>query len=193
MLALLLFVIPIAAQNSRGVPYPEFKEYKKWGYHLGFMIYDATKNVNPTGPYTLDHEAQNGFSIGFTKLLRAEHKISYKIGVYYQSTPVYKTVFLAQPNDTFFQPPLESQFRVSRFNFHVPLLMQFKMQLDHNIYFNLETGLMLALIQPGSADSTKTSFVTSLDDKRPFLELRQKTLLIYGYFPILSSLLVSIL
>jgi hypothetical protein len=176
LLAVLLYSTFSPAQDLQEPAFPEFNEYKKWGYHLGFMTYEATKNVNPTGPYVLDHEAQNGFSVGFTKLLRAEYAFSYKIGIYYQSTPVYKTSLLFNSDDTFFQPPLRNHYRVSRFNFHVPLLIQFKKQLDTRIYFNIESGLMLALIQPGSADSTSTRFVTSLEDKREVFGIRAENI-----------------
>ncbi|AGC75939.1 hypothetical protein LX97_00618 [Nonlabens dokdonensis] len=174
--AVLLYSTFSTAQDLKEPAYPEFSEYKKWGYHLGFMTYDATKNVNPTGPYVLDHEAQNGFSVGFTKLLRAEYAISYKVGIYYQSTPVYKTSLLFDSDDTFFQPPLRNDYRVSRFNFHVPLLIQFKKQLDTRIYFNIESGLMFALIPPGSADSTSIRFVTSLEDKREVFGIRAENI-----------------
>lgn len=94
------------------------------------MTYDATKNLNPTGPYVLDHDAQNVCSVGFTKLLRAEYALSYKIGMYYQSTPVYKTTLLLKNEDVFLQPQRQRSIRVSRFNCHVPLLIPFKKQLD---------------------------------------------------------------
>jgi hypothetical protein len=58
----------------------------------------------------------------------------------------------------------------------VPLLIQFKKQLDTRIYFNIESGLMLALIQPGSADSTSTRFVTSLEDKREVFGIRAENI-----------------
>jgi hypothetical protein len=140
------------------------------------MTYDATINVNPTGPYVLDHDAQNGFSVGFTKLLRAEYAISYKIGIYYQSTPVYKTTLLLKNKDVFFQPQRQRSFRVSRFNFHVPLLIQFKKQLDTKLYFNIESGLMLALILPSSKDSGVLTFVTSLEDKREVFAIKAETI-----------------
>jgi hypothetical protein len=176
LLAVLLSSLFSTSQDLLEPAYPEFGEYKKWGYHLGFMTYDATKNVNPTGPYVLDHEAQNGFSVGFTKLLRAEYAISYKIGIYYQSTPVYKTTLLLRNEDAFFQPQRRDLYRVSRFNFHIPLLVQFKKQLDTNLYFNIESGLMLALIQPGSADTTSAKFVTSLEDKRVVFGIRAENI-----------------
>ncbi|AGC75940.1 hypothetical protein LX97_00619 [Nonlabens dokdonensis] len=176
VIAVLLYSTFSTAQDLQEPAYPEFSEYKKWGYHLGLMTYEATKNVNPTGPYVLDHEAQNGFSVGFTKLLRAEYSVSYKIGIYYQSTPVYKTTLLLRNEDAFFQPQRRDLYRVSRFNFHVPLLIQFKKQLDTRLYFNIESGLMLALIQPGSADSLVLTPVTSLEDKRVVFGIRAENI-----------------
>jgi hypothetical protein len=114
----------------------------------------------------LDHDAPNGFSVGFTKLPRAAYPIPYKVGIYYQITPVYKTTLLLRNKEAFFKPQRPDLFRLSRFNFQVPLLRQFKKQLDTNLYFNIETGLMLALVQPGSADSRVLTFVLSLEDKR---------------------------
>ncbi len=172
---LLLSVASSFAQDE-DAPFPDFNEYKKWGYHIGFMIYDATKNVNPTGPYLLYHDSQKGFSVGFTKHFRADHKISYKTGVYFQSTPVYKTSITLRDEDVFFQEQTPYDFTLSRFNFHIPLLVQFKKQLDRNLYFNIETGLMLAIIQPGRADGGILSFVTSLEDKREVFGIRAETI-----------------
>jgi|GEM_PF-3461015 len=174
--ALLLYTLGLLAQSGDDPPFPEFNDYKRWGYHIGFMVYDATKNVDPTGPYVLQHEPQRGFSVGFTKLLRADHKISYKTGIYYQSTPVYKTNLQLRREEVFYEPLDNNLFRLSRFNFHVPLLVQFKKQLDNNLYFNIETGFMLALIQPGSASHTSSEFVTSLEDKREIFGIKAENI-----------------
>jgi hypothetical protein len=168
LLAVLLYSTFSTAPDLQNPAYPEFSEYKKRGCHIGLITYDATKNINPTVPYVLNHEAQNGFSVGFTKLLRAEYAISYKIGMYYQSTSVYKTTLLLKNEDVFFQPQRQKSFRVSRFNFHVTVLIPFKKQLDTKLYFIRNSRLMLALIQPGSADSGVVTCNPSRRQKRSF-------------------------
>lgn len=42
--ALLLSTATLLAQDD-DAPFSEFNDYKRWGYHIGFMVHDATKNV----------------------------------------------------------------------------------------------------------------------------------------------------
>ena len=126
LLILLFITFSLYSQSDIDPPFPEFDSFKKWGYHMGGMIYSPTQNVNPTGPYTLEHIPQLGFSVGFTKLINGSGKISYKTGIYYQSTPVYKVDIAFKGDDTFFRGTDGFITTLSRFNFAIPLFIQIK-------------------------------------------------------------------
>lgn len=146
----------------------------------------------------------NTMGFGLTKLIKIENKISFKTGIYIEVTPLYKYKFTLQKKDLFgrFEEDYQHFWNASFYRpvVTIPAFVQFKKQLDHKIYFNLETGFQFVLMQKGSfstglnlidLESSEAREVFGLYGNNPKTNIYPNLILSPGFYFTLDKYLIQ--
>ena len=162
----LSFCSPTIAQTRKAELYPEFKNYSSWGLYFSPVVYRKATTTRYYGDYELTNRNSFKMGFGFEKLIHPERKWAYKVGFHFASTPLWNMEYGIKGKDIYasYQPflenreyksmPANSAGVVNRYVITIPLLVQFKKQMTANLYFNLETGFHVALMQKGEFSSS---------------------------------------
>ncbi|RDI05474.1 hypothetical protein [Flavobacterium sp. AG291] len=139
------------ATYSQSNDFPDFREYQKVGLFISPVLYSKAKVTRDYGDYILNNKKTANINFGFDYLIRPEHKWAFKTGLHLDMVPMYNFSATIKEGDLW---PEYNNFEIAaidryKFNFTIPLLVQIKKQMGYNLYFNLETGFNMMLMQKG--------------------------------------------
>lgn len=151
----LLYSIQLRSQLSE---FPDFNDYSKVGFSIRPVLYSKAIIKNNYGDYKLTSQKTPSINFGFDYLIHPERAWAYKTGLHLDIVPLFNYNFTIREGDV--SPEYNNNEVVvkmsPKLNFTVPALVQFKKQMAYNLYFNLETGLNIMLMEKGTIESSNT-------------------------------------
>ncbi|MFL9845386.1 hypothetical protein [Flavobacterium rhizosphaerae] len=133
--------------------YPDFKDYSKVGLCISPVLYTAAKTTRDHGDYSLDNHATFNFNFGFDYLIHPERKLAFKTGLHLDMVPMYNINMTIKDGDLWTEGPYTDNITSKyKLNFTIPALIQIKKQMAYNVYFSLDTGFHIMIMQEGGYD-----------------------------------------
>lgn len=176
------------AQNSKN-KFPEFLEYKSWGYTVNPVLYKAPQYIKTTGNVPVQGNAIPSVNFGFDKIIHPDNELSFRYGIHLNLLPLYSVNYNLPDND-FPGSVSNSDFNQKGYGhlvFSVPLEVELKKQMGARLYFSARAGINIMVLSQGSVEVGSSVFVDSTNEIREVFELRSIT----RKFPLYPNIKIS--
>lgn len=174
-IAAVLVALCCNAQSPEEFPY--FKDYNKLGFNISPVLYSHAKTTREYGDYTLNNYKTFNFNFGFDYLIHPERKWAFKTGLHLDIVPMYNYSYDIKEGDIYEGSPATTSSGKSQYklNFTIPALVQFKKQMAYNLYFSLETGFHVSIMQEGGFEVSEMYLNPAETEARIIYAMRAET------------------
>lgn len=181
-------ITTIAQNGSLNDKFPEFANYRTWGYTVNPVINRAPTFERTSGNVEVRGLPVPGFNFGFDKVFRAEREFSYRYGIYLNLLPITSYEFSLPdgdiPNRDLFN---FSERRTGQLVISIPLEIELKKQMGSKLYFSGKIGVNLSILRQGSVLNTVTTTLPEINEVRQIFGVRSLT----REFPLYPNLKIS--
>lgn len=159
----------------------EFYGFKNWSFNLKTTIYESSKIEPKYGSMTIENKPMFSGSIGVDYHIFNDKKWSIIMGGYLSFEPAYNFGLELEQKELyphFTENYIDRDIGYAFYSFSFPVLVEWKMRMAKNVYFNTQLGLLMKWFPEGgwesnhifvSEDGTESRLMfTSYGDSREF-------------------------
>jgi len=157
---LTLFIIFLSTISfSQNIKYyPEFNNYGSWSIGGSYYFFQKESINKLSGVYHHKTLNSNGYSYTIRKMFNKNGRFSYITGLTLNNNNPYKFEYALKQYDINSLDRYEdfesiiSGNLVRRINFSIPILLQYKIKLNNNLFMKFDTGIETMYMEKGYTD-----------------------------------------
>jgi len=179
MMSILLVIVSfngMSQNNSK--EFEVFNNYGKWGYSLTPILYNKASITKDFGETILENKATLSFEIGVNYHFWRAKRWSLNTGINLNLLPAQNASFSLRKEDVHdsfngFQEKVKSY---GHLNFSFPINAEFKMPINNNKFFNINTGVSFYYMLTRRRNESIISLVnTGINETREVFGIYQVT------------------
>lgn len=180
MVGVILTIIVLQTVHAQfNKEYPTLKNYGKFSFVAGPVVYDRATLIKKYGNYTFENLPIFSFNAGFEYDFHPDKKWAVTTGFYTVLEPICRIRLHIKEADLFAnwveEDLVEVYSQYSMCSFSTPLLIRYNLQTGKNTFVNFSTGIKGMYFPEGDAELTQSMTCEDQMETREIFGLRARS------------------